>query len=319
MDTKELEKITTEILSGIKALNWNSKIYFIRQPYYKEKIAATEIYNIKVAESLKEGLISEEELLEKLNEVNIWTENDEVELEEIIERIKTNKNLRVRMILPSQKEKINEQINELTKKYYEKLYNKYHYYTISAEGYASSYKDYYLMTKCILNENHKNIWGNIEDVLNYDDSDFILHTRDVLNKFVNWSDFDAIRNIAKSSYFRGIWNISKKCGEILRPNVLDWSIGQTELIKMAFLYDSVYDDYERPTDDIIEDDDALDDWLRERRDKIQAKILEKTKYGKLPESGDVILIGAKKGDIEKLRAGDGRKRAVSKNKIDMGE
>jgi len=73
------------------------------------------------------------------------------------------------------------------------------------------------------------------------------------------------RQLARSGEWRLIWTLSKEnLSSLFNRPIQDLSSRQKLLIYWSRVYDSVYDDYERPDENIIEDDDLLDEWLANR-------------------------------------------------------
>lgn len=81
----------------------------------------------------------------------------------------------------------------------------------------------------------------------------------------------AIRIIARSGEWRNIWNAAKNTGQLFDNSNSAWSSSQKELAYWSHAYDSVFEAYERPSKDIIEDDDLLDSWFIRQADKIDAR------------------------------------------------
>jgi len=319
MDDREFVRIVDEIISGRKIITNNGSIYIFIQPYKLDRELANAFYEIKLEEAIKSGVIPEDELMKRLEEKGIWTEDDEADIDRLLERIVSNRKIRNKLQLPSRKKKVDETIEELTKEYYGKINEKYRSYNLCAEGVSSSYRDYYLMSKCILDSDENKVWGSVDEVMGDGDSDNVLILKELFLKFLQSYEVGTIRKIARSGYFRGFWSINKNIGGLFRLHMHDWSASQIELSRWSGIYDSVYKDLHRPPDSVVEDDAALDEWLEERHNKYQADVLERSGKYRLPVSGDVILVGADSQDLRILRGGEDNKKKLPKGRNDIKE
>ncbi len=82
-------------------------------------------------------------------------------------------------------------------------------------------------------------------------------------------DTKIIREIARSNIWRSMWSSCQKSGNPFGKSVIDLSFNQRDLVHWSCIYDGVYEAYERPTSDIIEDDDVLDSWFMKQGEKIE--------------------------------------------------
>ena len=101
-----------------------------------------------------------------------------------------------------------------------------------------------------------------------------------MQRFLNFLQSNIItteefREIARTDPFRSRWSL-------LKTNVFDFEIltgEQTSLCMYCRMYDNVYEHPEKPTEQVIDDDDMLDGWFAKQRKQMeedkQRKELEK--------------------------------------------
>jgi hypothetical protein len=139
------------------------------------------------------------------------------------------------------------------------------YYMQTLEGYAESIKNEFIMVNTIYH-NGKKAFDKFKSLKNS------------LNKFTNIvSEIDKhglsvsdYRRIAKSDLWRSLWNVGKT--NIFKNAVSEWTEEQLTIVSYSMMYDSVYEHPEKPTDNVINDDDMLDGWMI-----IQRRAIEKSK------------------------------------------
>lgn len=112
---------------------------------------------------------------------------------------------------------------------------------------------------------------------------------------------EEIREIARTSPWNSIWGIYKKGGNKLFLNDV-LSMEQQNIIQWSSLYDNVYESSECPSEEVINDNDALDGWLitqRKNREKDRnTSAVEKAAGNK----GDAYIFAQTKEDAAKVQS-----------------
>jgi len=76
-----------------------------------------------------------------------------------------------------------------------------------------------------------------------------------------------IRLLARSPTWSIVWSVAKKTGNVFGIPAASYTKDQMLLCYWSLMYDSVYESMDRPSDKVVEDDEALDKWFEEQRDK----------------------------------------------------
>lgn len=76
-----------------------------------------------------------------------------------------------------------------------------------------------------------------------------------------------IRSIARSNTWRQMWVVGKKIGNLFNRSSIDMTKEQLTLCSFSVMYDNVYDSVDCPNDKIIQDDDCLDGWFIDQKNK----------------------------------------------------
>ncbi len=112
-----------------------------------------------------------------------------------------------------------------------------------------------------------------------------------------------IREIAKSSEWRQIWNI-KSFGSIFSRPLYLLSEEQKNLLFWSNMYDSANESQDRPSDEVLKDDHAFDGWLIERHKENAREVSQasREKFSKAQQAQDVFLQVHSPKDLEVIQS-----------------
>jgi len=244
---------------------------FFRPPTPKELAKSCAIYDASYVNALTNGVDNEEDTLTNLISLGQWNGQEE----SVISGIQNDINNIRRGLLDFlfNKTKLEKARNVLRKAELElckRLTRRHDLLKDSAEFLALTSKQRYIISQITEDENGNKLWPTQESLDNFCDVDFVQKLCEFYFLQSNVSSTD-IRLIARSQQWRMIWEISKKTGQLFDGTVSSWTHNQKELAYWSSIYDSVYEAYERPSKDIIEDDDLLDSWLIRQGEKNEQK------------------------------------------------
>ena len=130
------------------------------------------------------------------------------------------------------------------------------------------------------------------------------------------------RELSRTEPWRSIWNSGKKVDSIFGKPSVDFTAEQNMLVTWSSMYDSIAESSECPSDEVIEDDDALDGWLilqRRKREAQMGKSSAEKVIGneKIANAGEVfIMTGNKQEDMDRVAAlNDPHIQAVKKSRF----
>ena len=123
---------------------------------------------------------------------------------------------------------------------------------------------------------------------------------------MNMLSTEEYREICRTEPFRSSWTIAKE-NFFHKAEAIEISPEQKTLIMYSRMYDNVYEHIERPSDEVIENDDMLDGWFaklrrdaeKERKQKEVDSILNKkgAKGGK----GETFVVANSREEANKIR------------------
>lgn len=239
-------------------------------------------YKTELIEASLEGAISSDEAFFRAVEDGLWnlTLDDELDgLEKDLEEMKTK--LCGLIFKPQEKALTKKMIEKAKARQQELMGKKFFYESTTREYVAATAKYSYLIASCSYKDG----------VLLKDE---LLKDGFFLQNLVNTLNSDSIseeeyRELARTEPWRLYWVLGKEQGLFGKPTT-EFSDEQRILCFWSKIYDSVYESMDTPSDEIIEDDDALDGWL----------ILQKRKRDKEKGQSEAEKLAAKHGKAQEI-------------------
>ena len=303
-------KDLNKVLSGDIITKIGEDIMITRQSSARERYLA-DFFSYQVYEqAFKEGVFVQEEIELIAIENGWWTEEKEEELKNIPKDIEQ---MRVdyynNFIRDNAKLLIKKAINKKEERYKKLISEKYELYSYTCESLQTQAYEMELLRRCtsFLYDEQSSI-----DRLDMN----LLQSR--YNKEI-LSDKE-LRELSKDNEWKSIWAASKDGRQIFSVETCDLSEMQRALIGWSRMYDNIYESMETPSEDIINDDIAIDGWfaLQSRKREDEQK---KSQADGLPESAEVFVPVSNKKEAQRVHdmndlAG---KRQISSRMKDLKE
>jgi hypothetical protein len=327
---KEMEDHLNLVFSSIlyKYIKFGAKrqLIFFKHPSSVIKQRADLVYKDSYESAISEGILPLKELEELIFRRNIFTKEDVKNLNKLrsqleAQRILLGKTTRIKAKIDRLKNivrRLETDINKL-------LYKKSSKLLMSAETKAEEERASYICCKCSYFDNEQLVWSDYNDLLKEIN---IRFKDDVLTSFLVFYrglDTSIIREIARSSIWRIRYVTSMKVSESLFGiPTSEYTTDQINLVYWSNFYQGIFEmmPEDRPSDLIIEDDDALDSYMefyyKEQSKENAARRSKKTSKGKLSafDQEEVIVTRANElyEDIEYDRP---REAQRLKDRIDI--
>lgn len=282
MNQADKEFYLARILSGcVRCKVFPSKVYLLKKPSLYQKYIAEEIYQESLIDYQLKNLYTEESLYELMLERNLWSKKEEEKLLGLDKDIEQFK-LKLFQLMFKSKEKvlIRRALGIAKVEKTRLLEKKYAYNHLSCSGAASLVKMRYLIGVSLYHtsgnpvfESDDSFWqskdGIIDSVVSY------------CNK--NKLDETIFREIARTEPWRSTWATKKACSVFDVPTI-ELSEEQKILVYWTVLFDNIFESQDCPSDDVIEDDDALDGWLIQQNNERKKRVKEKSVEDLIPDS-----------------------------------
>lgn len=243
----------------------------IRHVIFKQPTVEDRNYCLFVKEdesekNRKEGVLTEAELLNLAREMGNWTPEDDRTLREVDEHVKFLESERASQKFLARKRQLSKQIDAALEKKKEVSARRSEIEVHSAEYLAHEISTFCLLQRIVFDIDSNKFWATQQEFLQDKEkySFFVVYLcRQLLSEDI-WEPLE-LREIARSAEWRLIWCLNKEnLASMFNTPVSDLSINQKLVIYWSRVYDSIYEDPDKPDDDIICDDDLLDEWLANR-------------------------------------------------------
>lgn len=216
-----------------------------------------------------------DEQLEQFYNINeIWTAADDAEMRVLAKKIDLLKSqIKDAEYFPVKQKQLRKKLQANEHKVGEKKRTKSQLFNCSAETRATEISRRFMVM--MSTENLKGVpkWETEEEFMGECDIDLIYN---LALAYYNCNIFPEaeLREMARSGQWRFKWNASKNGIDLFGKPISEWSEMQDALVYWSQFYDYVFECPERPSQLIIDDDDACDAWVN---DQLKSKRLGKGK------------------------------------------
>jgi len=263
----DVEKYIIKISTGTKLDIINNEIILFKYPDNNLKLKTDIFYDISYKKAIKDGLLDRAALEDLIEKRNLFSADEQKQLDKLNSRLEgqqilLGKTTRVK----ANQDRIKKVIEELNTKILQLTYKKKSKLMMSAEVKANEERSLYLCWASTFNEETSELyWKTYQDFNRTTEIEF---REKVLSSFLDFYSgiyTDKIRYIARHNLWRIRYVNSQKVGEQLFgvPSA-NYTTDMLSLVYWSNYYDNIYQmmPEDRPGDLIIEDDDALDAYMK---------------------------------------------------------
>lgn len=271
MDQVEKSNIINLIQAKFVYCIVNGKQIVLCHPSSDIKSMASFIYERELLIAENNGMISRENLLEICYHIGVWTMEKSDQIRRLGEQIYNIKKSLLDFVFQKNKLESHRKILRNNERMLLELIGEQGLHLKScAENYATMKQQRFLMCHMAKDIGRNLLWKDMDDMNN--NTDISLINRLIEIYFDNYRiKSSVLREIARSEPWRSMWKAGKSCNDLFNTSVCDWSENQLELCRWSDLYDSINACMDRPSDDIIDDDDLLDSWIIRQNEKEKSK------------------------------------------------
>lgn len=298
-EEKILRRVLSEIIREYSIFEYKEKTVYIKHFRQFDQSELESHYDSVFNRAKKQGLPTEEETIEMLKTEGLWTEEDESEYlsqEKYLNNLKeTKKNL----IIPSQIEQIEKDIEESNKNFQKLLSKKNSLLSETCESYAkkknndySLYLSFYKNEKCTekfyTKEDFESVSkGELNDLL----EKYVLETKHL--------SIDNIKYLAISGVFSMYYGLLGKENlyTFFQKPVYEYTYYQLNLLNYARILNTIVENAENMPDSVKEHPDRILDFAEAKRKN--KDIISKTK-----DKQGASIVGATKKDMDEMGVSD---------------
>lgn len=312
LSQSEIDKLISKISLGgkfakVKRYDDTFAYVLLKELTIEDRAWMDFIYDEALAEGIQRELVPMSELSVFLEDAGVWTkENDKM-----IDGTRTaidelDRNLDNEQVSKTDKMRIKKLRGTMQGKLDELERTRAGHFTSSLEKYAEAERIKALVFSTSLYANGQKIWSTWEDFLDEHDVPFITNLTIEL-ALGTTLDTSVIREVARSPLWRFKWSAAKDCDELFGKPIIYLSRNQESLIYWSQVYDAAYEAYERPSQDIIDDDESLDKWFEEQaRKRKTEELLDAKKQKKsaispnISRHGEIGIVPEKETDLKTI-------------------
>jgi hypothetical protein len=286
------------IIYGIVRSKVGKNLVKIYPPTTEVYLESCELFFQEMDNCYTKGIMDEEEMIDWMIENDLWSWHEEKEIEGIKNKQEELKlfcynNRRNKMLLNSTKNTI----RAIEDRYRQLIIKKKKYFHNTCEGISSMIKiSHIVKNSCFVD-------GKLTNNIDFHIDNLIFD----YNKFHDIDD-SIIRFLSRTDPWRNIWNLRKNINRKLFPSIdstRELTINQKSLIAWSQMYDNVYESYDSPCKDVIEDDDILDGWFifqskKRETEKSQSDLDNSIKSDKIKNSQEIFSVVSSKEEADKI-------------------
>ena len=239
--------------------NFPYKAVLLHNPNIFDRNYAFFIKNEVYKQAIADEVPTETQVLEDA----VWDEDSLITIKSTLDALESQlKNQK----LSVKRKQIQGQINELQKSYATLVSTRENLCRMSAEYLANESYVFTLLQRTAFDFNGDLVWPT-EEAFFRAKNDHLAVINYLCNQLLN-DDAMSIKDIraaARSTDWRIFWTLNRENLTLLfNQPITSFSMNQKILLYWSRIYDSAYEDTERPSETIINDDELFDEWLENR-------------------------------------------------------
>jgi hypothetical protein len=272
LTSEEIEDYLDQIASASKIVDVDDKVLLFKYPNLDNKMESRRVHRLEYKKSINEGLLSTDDMRGLIKERHLITDEERHELSSLKSKLDAQKVLLAKTTrVRAKQDRVKDIIHDIEKKIRDIEYKERSKFSMTAETKAEEAKILYLCWSNCYSFPTKNLyWDLYDEFLNETDylfrqkvtSEFILFYGGIPTKY--------IRAIARSNLWRIKYVTSIKTSEFLfgRPTS-EYSSDMLNLAYWSHYYQNIYEmlSEDQPSEDIIEDNEALDAYMKDYYDE----------------------------------------------------
>ncbi len=287
---EEIENYIEQISSGIKILDIGGKTILFKNPSTLSLLKARQEYDKEYKKAVDEGLLTTDGMRKIIEDRKLITEKDRKELASLKSKLEAQKILLAKTTkVKANQDRIKNIIHDFESKIRKIESKERSKFTMTAETRAEESKLLFLCWTCCNNfETDELYWKTYEDFLNERDLYFRQLIMSEFILFYSGISVKHVRQIARSNLWRIRYVSSMKTSDpLFGVPTSQYSNDMVHLAYWSHYYQNIYEmmPEDQPSEDIIEDDEALDaylnDYYKERTKDVASRKSKKSYGGKL--------------------------------------
>jgi len=289
LDDDSVESYILCISTGVLYRIIDEEFIFFKYPDNKLRMKADLFYDKEYEKAIFDGLLDRNSMEKLIEKRNLFTEEDQKKLDRLNSKLEAQKVLLGKTTrVKANQDRIKGVIEGLENEIREITYKKSSKLMMSAEVKANEERTLYLCWASTFDDYENLYWKNYEDFKNTNNVVFRDKIIYEFVKFYSGVPLKTMRFIARHNLWRIRYVNSQKTGEpLFGVSSSNYTTDMLNLVYWSNFYDNIYQmmPEDKPSDSVIEDDDALDAYMKsyyeERNKEDAARRSNKKTPGKL--------------------------------------
>lgn len=294
MEESEHRKNLVEIINGSSTTFLRNERVFIKHKGLNDLVDYELIYNHNLEYARKKGLPTKEEVLEELNDGDIWTKHDENKIQETERFLESLKNNKSNVYLDSALKKVEEQIENTELELNALMMKKEELVSNSAETYATNRaNDYYIVNSFYKDKEHKDLLFTQEEY-EYLDRTRLQEVIALYSKFSKRFSEDSIQYLVLQDFYKVYYSMSESSMDFFGKAALELTNFQLNLFLYTRIFKNIFENVENIPDKIKNNPKQLLDFASSSKTREEVK----SKIDKDGSGGTIV--GATKEDMDAM-------------------
>lgn len=304
MEYSQRELILSQIVASITLCNVNTLGQVIIRPFTPiDKYIANQLYSKALREAGFQDVMTDKEVLNMLLDLDLWSPEEEGELNDIPEKI-----LGLKVALyesyynTKQCDMVRKSLADM-KKRHDVLYHKRHSHDhLTCSTAAAMKKLTYLVGASTYYQDGTRVWPS-ENIIAEQAPMSILEKLVCLYNESRPTE-SQLRELSHTEPWLSTWHASKS-GTLFSHPAVECTDDQKILIAWSKFYENIGEHPECPAEDILSDDDMLDGWLelekrKRRAEKKQQDAENRFGGGKIGEASEIFVVVKDREDAKRI-------------------
>jgi len=294
MNVYEREYFVSRIRSGFYHIkDGNTKIK-VMTPTMEDDFFANEHFMEVLEEAKLEGYMTQDQMLNWMMTQGLWSEKKEKDIETVKKdidgtKLKMYKRRSEPNIVQGGKqvlEMLNSSLNKL-------LSQKDEYFSNTCEGLAFQEKSLFLFERCCYVGKERFDFNSLDPTIYY---------YSWLGQLLKEGQ---VRELARNDPWRHYWLFKEDVSLFNNEGGRDLSVDQKNIMVWSKMYDNVQESPERPSEEVIEDDDLLDGWFiyqreKEKEESVKNDIEDKINNPKMANAQEFVIMAKDQNDVDNI-------------------
>ena len=266
LDNNQIEEYLVQIITGKKIFVFNNVVYAVCFPDIQIRDKARLIYMKALKKFEAMGVPSKNDMRLRIKKYNLLPSNYYQNIKSVESEISALNEARELTTSKTQKNDLKFQIESLQMKLFKLSMQEYNFMVHTVESKAEEVKIEHMVSRCTFcgEELDEKYWNTYKDFQNSTETKFIISAKSNFLTLTHGLPPHIIRALARNDSWRRRWKASKQTGsEIFKGTSSDWDINKVEICYWSDFYDSIFSYHTPPPEHIIDDDDALFDWIKD--------------------------------------------------------